>query len=476
MKRLKTYNKERSGFFYFSKDDRKPIIAALLLFTVLLSFNSCKKFIEIPGPQDAIVHTQVFNSDQSAVSAMVGIYSEMMQTEQVFSGYTTIDAGLYADELTTGSNANLFYKDQLLSSTIDIASFWAQCYNYIYGANAVLEGVASSSAITLATKNQLTGEAKFVRAFSYFYLVNLYGDVPLVMSTDYKTSSTIGRTPALTVYQQIIADLISAQALLSSDYSYSNGEKVRPNKWAATALLARVYLYNKDWANALKQSDAIISANIYTPLPALDNAFLANNTEAIWQLMPVNPSYNTYEGLLIPPSLTTLPGYQLSNSLIQSFETGDNRLSSWVGTSVVAGKNYYFPYKYKVRTGSTPSEYYTVLRLSEQYLIRAEAAANGAGNGINAALIDLNVIRNRAGLADYGGLTDQSSVLAAIAHERQVELFVEWGHRFFDLKRTGKINSVLGVAKMNWQPNAAFWPIPITQINANNSLTQNPGY
>lgn len=251
---------------------------------------------------------------------------------------------------------------------------------------------------------------------------------------------------------------------------------MRPNKWAATALLARVYLYNKDWANAQAQSNAVISANIYTPLPSLDNAFLANNTEAIWQLKPVNLSYNTYEGLLIPPSLTTLPSYPLSNSLIQSFEAGDNRLTSWTGIAVVAGNNYYFPYKYKIRDGSTQTEYYTVLRLSEQYLIRAEAEANGAGNGINAALIDLNVIRNRAGLANYGGLTDQTSVLAAIAHERQVELFAEWGHRFFDLKRTGKINSVLGIAKLNWQPNAALWPIPITQINANNSLTQNPGY
>ena len=477
MKIFKLLYKKQVADKCADESKRKSLHTVLICLAFITISSSCKKFLEIPPPKDAIVRSEVFDSDQSATSAMVGVYSKMMQTLQIFSGYTTIDCGLYADELTINSNSNLFYQDKLLSSTTDITNFWAQCYSYIYGANAVLEGVSSSTAVTQATKNQLTGEAKFVRAFGYFYLVNLYGDVPLVTSTDYQTSSTISRTPTATVYQQIISDLTDAQSLLSNDYSFSNGEKVRPNKWAATALLARVYLYNKDWANAYAQSTAIISTNTYSPLPTLAKTFLKNNTEAIWQLMAVNLSYNTYEGQsFVPASLTSLPSYPISASLIQSFEAGDQRLTNWTGTSVSGGKTYYFPYKYKVKTGSAQSEYYTIFRLSEQILIRAEAEANGAGNGISAALNDLNIIRSRAGLSNYNGLTDQTSVLAAIAHECQIEFFAEWGHRFFDLKRTGKINVVLGSVKVNWQPNAALWPIPITQINSNSSLTQNPGY
>ncbi|MBS1533114.1 MAG: RagB/SusD family nutrient uptake outer membrane protein [Bacteroidetes bacterium] len=441
----------------------------------IIGSSSCKKFLEVQPPNNVVTGPAVFQSDASATSAMVGVYSTMMRIQQSFSGNMTIDCGLYSDELSTSDPANQFMTSALTSDNTEVNSYWTQIYNYIYGANAVLQGVTGSSKITPAIKKQLEGEAKFVRAFGYFYLVNLYGDVPLVTATDYHVNSTIARTPATDVYKQIVADLQDATNLLASDYSFSNGEKVRPNKWAATALLARVYLYMGDWQDAFKQSDALISSNNFT-LPSLAATFTANNTGAIWQLMPVSQIYDTFEGAkFIPPNNSALPNFPLENSLIQSIEPGDQRLTNWINSSTVGGQTYYYPFKYKVARGASRSEYYTVLRLAEQYLIRAEA--NAQLNNLPAAIADINTVRARAGLLPLAGTLTADQVLAAVAQERRIEFFAEWGHRWFDLKRTGAASSILGVLKpASWKNSAILWPVPVVQINANPALVQNSGY
>jgi hypothetical protein len=146
-----------------------------------------------------------------------------------------------------------------------------------------------------------------------------------------------------------------------------------------------------------------------------------------------------------------------------------------VGVDVYAGTTYYFPYKYKIRTGYTPlNEYYTVLRLAEQYLIRAEARVYI--NDFAGAKADINTIRTRAGLSNTSA-SDKASLLLAIEQERRIELFVEWGHRWLDLKRTGRASAILAPLKgADWQSTDILWPIPQSQINTNPSLIQNPGY
>jgi hypothetical protein len=444
------------------------------LLVIVLSAVSCKKFLDVQQPHDVLVGSAVFADSKSAASALVGIYSSMMQTEQGFSGNMTIDCGLYADEFTNSNPANLFVNSKLTSDYSEVNNVWVQIYNYIYGANAVLEGVTASKNIPSATGNQLIGEAKFIRAFCYFYLVNLYGDVPLVTSTSYQTNSTLARTSSIEIYQQIVADLTEAQNLLATDYSFSNGEKVRPNKWAATALLARVYLYTQQWADAETQATMVIG-NATFSLPSLASAYLKNNTQAIWQLIPVNTSYNTYEAQsFIPFSSSSAVSYPLLPSFIQSFEAGDKRLGAWIGTATLNGQTYYYPSKYKIISGAI-QEYYGVLGLPEQYLIRAEARAQQTN--LPGAITDVNVIRARAGLTGIAANSNSAQAMAAIAHERRIELFAEWGHRWFDLKRTGQANAVIGTLKPgSWQAYSINWPVPVIQINANPALTQNPGY
>ena len=203
---------------------------------------------------------------------------------------------------------------------------------------------------------------------------------------------------------------------------------------------------------------------------------MANSSEAIWQIQQTNdPSINTNEGNTF--ILTAAPYYvSLSNYLLNAFEANDNRQSHWVGSYTDGVTTWFFPYKYKVQASSGPvvTEYSMVFRLAEQYLIRAEARAEQNTN-ISGALSDLNVIRSRAGLASIN-TNDKDSLLTLIQHERQVELFSEWGHRWFDLIRTGKADAVLGSEKPNWKSTAKLFPIPLVEIQENPKITQNPGY
>jgi hypothetical protein len=215
--------------------------------------------------------------------------------------------------------------------------------------------------------------------------------------------------------------------------------------------------------------------------------FLANSSEAIWQFQSVYPGANTWDAQYFV--LTSAPGKGLTNvalssNLLNAFEAGDLRRPNWVGAYTKDSVTYYYyPYKYKlwILDATKPaSEYTMVLRLAEQYLIRAESRAQ-LGN-VQGAQSDLNVIRTRAGLPNTIA-NDEASLLTAILHEDQVELFTEWGHRWFDLARTNNINTVMGqpgnicqAKGGTWDPDWILMPIPLSEIQINPNLTQNPGY
>ncbi|GHN02267.1 membrane protein [Cytophagales bacterium WSM2-2] len=444
--------------------------------SILTMAVACESFVKIDPPKTQLINTVVFQSDATATSALTGIYSKMMEAlAGSFANYkVNLCGGLSSDELKDYSNNVTqagFYTNSLLANNSNVQSLWNDAFLYIYMANSVVEGLAGSTGVTPAVHQQLEGEAKFIRAFCHFYLTNLFGDIPYIKTTDYTANASVGRSPQLEVYQKIIADLIDAQTLLSD--TYISTEKVRPNKSTATALLARAYLYTQDWANAVTQASAVIGAG-YTLSP-LSGVFLKNSSEAIWQLMPEVSGYNTFEGNWFVLSSTAAPtNVTASDSLFNAFKPGDNRKTSWLANVTVAGKTYYFPNKYKVKTGTTVSEYYMMFRLAEQYLIRAEALAQQ--NSIAQAVADLNTIRVRTGLVPFPTTLSQAQCLAAVEQERRIELFCEWGHRWFDLKRTNRADAVLSVSKPGWQTTDALFPIPQTQLTNDQNMAQNPGY
>lgn len=454
------------------------IIYYFLVSTQVLPLNSCKKFVEVSNPTDELNSNLVFADSSTAISALTGIYSEMLSGSNLFSNSaTTLYGGLSADELyfyAPGLKAE-FTENQITQAnhfTIDNA-FWKPAYKNIYAANLAIEKLEASQQLSISLKNQLTGEAKFIRAFCYFHLVNLFGDVPLITASKYQDAATSPRAPTTEVYTQIIKDLNDAKILLSNNYIST--EKVRPNRWTAVALLARCYLYNDRWQEAETEATSVIASGDYMLESDLNSIFLKNSLEAIWQLIPVRPGANTSEALeILPLSSFSSPTYLITSTLLNSFENGDNRKMAWIKSRVFNNDTVYFPYKYKMSNSPTLNEYYTVFRLGEQYLIRAEAELNQ--NKIMEAETDINIIRNRAGLSNTTANTEQL-LRQALEKERRSELFCEWAHRWYDLKRTSRANDVLSVLKgVTWQPTDTLWPIPQPEINLNTSLIQNPGY
>jgi hypothetical protein len=271
---------------------------------------------------------------------------------------------------------------------------------------------------------------------------------------------------------------------LPGDYSYYGGERVRATRPAAGALLSRVYLYTKNWSEAEKTATSVIDNGNYSIDIGLDQVFSVNNSEAIlqWRLNTnVSPFNANKEGItFIPYRSNSQPFYYLTEELLNSFESNDQRKLEWVGSTNYLGTIYYYPYKYKIGyfqrvPGSTPTEYYNVLRLAEQFLIRAEARAEN-NTDLTGAIDDLNRIRGRAGLDALSQSLDQEQILAAVAQERRIEFFAEWGHRWLDLKRTGQADAVLKPIKSLWQSYQQLYPIPMSEMRLDPNLVQNPGY
>lgn len=465
------------------------LLVVVFSFT-LISQTSCKKFIEVEEPVTSTNAGNVYTVDATAASVLTGIYTQISKSSFPNGGITSLSLfpGLSADELTVFSLSNTRYPPYYLNSLLDNtgSDFWTPLYQNLYIVNAALEGLKSANELTPSVKRQLLGEASFLRAFFYFYLTNLYGDVPLALTSDYKINSQLTRASKGDVFNQIIQDLSDAKNLLDTNFLKSDivtktDERLRPSKWAAMALLSRVYLYVGDWQKSEAEASSLINSSLFG-LSNISSAFLKNSKEAIWQLQPVNAGQNTQDARLfiLPtsgPNTSTFPVY-ISKSLINNFEPGDQRKVKWLDSVVVASKVYYYPYKYKIATLNSPvNEYLTVFRLAEQYLIRAEARAQQ--NNLNGAKSDLDAIRVRAGLPNTL-INDKDFLLAAILNERKVEFFTEWGHRWFDLKRTAKIDEVMSsitpIKGGTWETTDQLYPIPILELQKAPQIEQNPGY
>lgn len=450
----------------------KRIIRYITLGLLCCNTIACESFLNIDAPVQEITVDEVFESDGNADAAVVGLYSRMTTTNNhAMNGFLSLYVGLAADEIwNTATNATFdIFKNNAYTNTTSVisGSAWNPLFNYIYHSNAVLEGLERSSSVTLSTKERLAGEMYFTRAIAHFYLVNLFGDVPLVLTTDYEQNRLRGKASHTEIYTQILQDLTEAEKLIPVEY-HGTG-KIRPNRYAVKALMARVYLFLNDYQNAYAKATEVIAADYYQLEEDLTNTFLPESREAIWQLYPTNTSYNTAEGFAFnPSSATARPPHALYDGLKDNFDDTDKRLIHWTQNRTSAGILYTYPYKYKVRSSIAKTEYNVVLRLAEQYLVRAEASMllGQFQNAVN----DINTIRTRAGLPDYNGLVNEQAIFEAIIQERRLEFFAEWGHRWLDLKRWQLIDQEMVKTKANWRPASAIFPIPESELFVNPNL------
>lgn len=440
---------------------------------LMLLCSACKKLIEVGTPKNQLSTDKAFIDSTAANAVMVNAYARLEKSFQpVLSKYI----GLYTDELNNSSNPE--YLQSLLAPANSInQNCWTYLYANIYQCNDILEQLPSANNLSAAFKNQLEGESQFLRAWTYFYLINLYGDVPLLLHTDVNSNKGAGKTNTAVVYDAILADLLSAKNKLSNIPATT---KERANPYACSALLARVYLYSAKWQLAENEASLVISNSLYNLTDPIGNSFKANSKESILQLWTQN-GFITDAVNYLPGSATAAPTYAITPDLYQAFEASDLRKANWIGSnSVSSGQTstvFYYANKYKNKAANTTiPEYLIMLRLAEQYLIRAEARAmQNKLTGTGSAAEDLNKVRKRAGLNDTPAQT-RDELLTAISSERRLEFFSEWADRFIDLKRTNRLNTVMTAYKSTWKSSSALLPIPQLEITYNKNLVQNEGY
>jgi starch-binding outer membrane protein, SusD/RagB family len=391
-----------------------------------------------------------------------------LQSGNLWGNVHVVYPDLYADNLDfTGT----FQTDRevgnrnVSSSNGQVLSSWSAAYAGINRANNLLDAIPSVTELTAAQQAQYRGEALFIRALMYYYLVSWHGDVPLVLdpSRGVDDSSLVSRSPAADVYARIIADLEEAATLLTPARNPG-----RATQGAANALLARVHLDAGNHAEARDRATAVINNTAYAIVPNYGSIWTTKNSaESIFELPYSINNSNSLAFWFFPDTEGGRLGFAPTSEFYNAFEAGDERRDFYIRfdeDGQIFGAKYF-----RVENGD---DNVVVLRLAEMYLIRAEANArlNAPAQTVRD---DIDVVRNRAGLADLPATVDtQEELLDAVLEERRFELAFE-GHRFFDLRRR---DPVAAAAYLDIPSDRLLFPIPQSERDVNPNLTQNPGY
>jgi hypothetical protein len=462
-------------------------------------------------PRSTIVVDTYFASAADAKAAIAAVYRPL-STGSLWG--TNLQWALIAstDEARVGpeeENANIVALTQLrwttnnpyIAGSTSSGGAWAGLYQMITRANLVLEKVPG---ITMdeTQKNYILGEAKFLRALGYWYLVRLYGDVPIVTTSEEQLKAGITRSPSAAVFTQIVKDATEAEAALPA--TWPTADKGRATKGSAAALLAEQYIWRKDWANAATAAKRVIDSGNYGLRPNYIEAFLPGSQNRNEEVFAAQSSSATgapaidiaaweYPRNMNPNSNGGWGTWQPLQSFIDSYPTGDYRKEVSFFTHGIApnGRDTTFlPHVYKYRPTARPGQQdvnWPIFRYADVLLMYAEAL-NEQGQTAQAATY-VNMIRararngtgneNRATPANISATLSQADMRQAIFDERKIELAFE-GKRWFDLVRQGFAVWSAAISKdptaLDVSQTRMLWPIPQPQIDLNSALTQNPGY
>lgn len=473
----------------------------LSILLLVCTFAACKKELAVE-PEQSLSDQAVFTSRAGAQAALLGVYSTA-QVLEVFGGLPLIIGDYQADNVEfVGSFPTLQEIAQYttLSTNTSIGPIWQDHYRVILRANSIIDRVPgiAEAGFTDAQKKQMVAEAKFMRALTYFQLVNLFAQpyncnngsslgVPLVLKEfaagqiEFPARNTVNE-----VHLQIKKDLEEALVDLPATHATPTDTRGRATKGAARGLLSRLHLYRGEWAEAAARANEVITATP-TYVLAPNYAFYdANSAEDVFTIqMTTTDNSRTGAGGLASYHRPAAQGGRgdapFSTSLVNAYlqEPGDRRLA--LSDSAVAsdGPRRRFTLKYtdaKTNADNTP-----IIRVTEMYLNRAEALAEL--NGVNLVSLDLmNALRIRAGLPEWtlATFTTKQEFINAILNERRKELAFE-GHRRMDLLRRGLPLRTSGPGAAQSLPctgQKVVLPIPQREIDINPSLKgqQNPGY
>ncbi|HMO38141.1 MAG TPA: RagB/SusD family nutrient uptake outer membrane protein [Saprospiraceae bacterium] len=464
----------------------------ILFFTLLLSLASCSEdFINlapISQSNSANFYKTADDINQAVIAAYDALQEGGQYADNGFDHYMEVRSdNTYNDNVTqSAGNLSNFDNFALRSDNPRLNTTWSSCYRGIQRCNIVLNRIGAIE-MDETIRNIRKGEVKFLRALTYFNLVRIWGDVPLVLNEIENTFEAFEHTrqPKDEVYAEIIKDLQEAAAALPNSFDAANVG--RATKGAAQTLLGKVYLTRGQYNEAATILEQVINVGTYKLLDNFKAVFEVankNNAESIFEVQ--FKSGTNGEGLNItPPWDPSDANNRPSNNILNFFVAeNDPRLDMSVDTA--SGK----PYSAKrvdVR-GSDGAFGFNVmvLRYADVLLMAAEAL-NEVGYNNGKAFDYLNQVRSRVGVPTYttATLPNQQNFRLAIEKERRLELAFE-NHRWFDLLRTGRALDVMKAAAggndasalaYTITENQLLFPIPQTQIDASGGkLTQNPGY
>jgi hypothetical protein len=453
----------------------KTISIIILLLLIQKICISCEKMLEVDIPANQIASGQVFEDVQTANSALASLYAGLWDNSPLAGDQTGKLLGTYTDDLSyfgsTSTNGVLeIYQNAQIDSNPAIYSYWSNAYQKIYLANSIIEGAANSS-LPQNEKNRIKGEALLVRSVIFFYLQQIFGDIPYPTTTEYWINQTLVKTPATQTLNLLATDLNESVTLLSDEYR--SIERIFPNRKVAQLMLARVYILQMQWANAETSLKAVLQSPLYQFQNDVNKVFLNSSRHIIWQLKPKNSGDATKEVVVYYFTASAPTSFSLSQDLVNIFSPSDLRKQNWMATVSFNGNTWSRSDKYKNRSNNT-TEYSIIFRLEEAYLLLAETLAQQ--NKITEALPYLNATRQRANLISFTEPISKETLLSEILLESRKEFFAEMGHRFFDLKRANRLNTLLTV-KPNWKDFHKLWPLPQKELLLNSNLKpQNNGY
>jgi hypothetical protein len=452
------------------------IIIITIILQLLKTTISCEKLVEVEIPNNQITTGQVFEDVQTANAALAGLYARLYESSPIAGDQSGPTLGSYTDDLNSYSTSSVngrydIFQNQQISTNTEIYSYWTSAYQNIYIANAIIEGTENSTALPTAEGNRIKAEALLIRSLLYFYLQQVFGDIPYVTNTNYETNQIIAKTAASEILIRLEADLNTSMNLLKDDYR--NSERIYPNKKVAQLMLAKIYMLQNRWGDAEPLLKNIQQSPLYQFENNISKVFQKTGTHILWQLKPKNSGDGTKESSMYYFTNSAPTNYALSQNLMTSFSSGDLRRQNWITMVTFNGNSWYRADKYKSRTNNT-TEYSIVFRLEEVYLLLAETLVQQ--NKLQEALPYINATRQRAALNALTGTPTQTILLDEILNENRREFFTEMGHRFLDLKRMNRLNSLVAV-KPNWKSYHDRWPIPQQELLLNQNLNpQNAGY
>jgi hypothetical protein len=438
-----------------------------LLFIVALATLSCTKILDVQ-PTASISADQAIKDESGVDKAITGAYYSLHDVGNYGRNMVIVE-DLAADNLTwTGTTRDYqqVAENLIASDNAIVDGIWTSNYDCINRVNNVLERIGGID-MSADKRNMYTGDGLFLRALSNFNLLCYFGGIPIKTKPTLDLSSiNQARNSVVEVYVQIIVDLLIAEQILPKTRSIG-----RASAYSASALLARVYLsafqYSDDPAmadSAIINAGEVISKGGYTLAPAFNDLYNGNITESIFEVIFDAQNYNRLAQYFFPVSLTGRYEVSPPVAFVQEFQATDTvRFQSSV---TFDEKKLPYGIKYKDYTSGTDRVY--VLRLAEMYMIRAEALAYSNGN-IEDIRNDINILRTRAGLQATTATTYDELKLA-IEFERRHEFAFE-SQRWSDLVRTKRASVVLGIDEKY-----TLFPIPLSEMQTNTLMTQNPGY